>query len=101
MQRGTVEQRGKSWVVRFNIKVLDAHGTEKWISKACRLTEVGGAYRTAASVRKLADAEIVKHASATISRPTSTKTLKAFIEQDFLPHIKATRKPSTYASRAY
>ena len=95
MQTGNIQQRGASWVLRCREKVLDAKSNKHvWKSRTIRLAPIGGAYRTAASVQELADVHLSKLQSAS-SNPTSTKTVESFIEQDYLPHVRTTKRPST------
>lgn len=99
MQKGVIKQRGASWVLRCNEKVIE-NGKEVWKSKTIRLAPVGGAYRTAASVQELADEALAK-LQGTSAKPTSTEDFERFLDRKYLPHIrreKAVTTAKTYAA---
>src|SRR6266699_577825 len=87
MQNGTIIQRGASWCLRCNEKIKDKDGQEVWKSRTIRLAPVGGAYRTAASVQPLADAELAKLQGSN-ANPTSIETFERFIERNYMPHVR-------------
>jgi integrase len=93
MQKGQIKRRGNAWLVRYwvNVKGTDGKETRKRVAK--RLAAVGGEYRTAASVQHLAD-ELLAPINAG-APAESTLTLKAYVEQHFLPSAVARLKPST------
>lgn len=93
MQKGIIKQRGASWVLRCNEKVIEG-GKAVWKSRTIRLAPVGGAYRTAASVQQLADEALAKlHGSN--AKPTSTEDFERFLDRNYLPHIRQEKAVTT------
>jgi integrase len=93
MQRGVITQRGASWVLRCNEKVIE-NGKEVWKSRTIRLAPVGGAYRTAQSCRALADEKLAA-LSGSNAKPTSTEDFERFLSRNYLPHVRESLKETT------
>src|SRR5919204_7009790 len=93
MQRGKIVQRGASWVLRCNEKVIES-GEEVWKSRTVRLAPVGGAYRTAASVQSLADEALAKLQGSN-AKPTSTEDFERFLDLNYLPHVRKEKARTT------
>lgn len=93
MQRGIITQRGASWVLRCNEKVMEK-GKKVWRSRTIRLAPVGGAYRTAASVQQLADDAIAKLQGSN-AKPTSTEDFERFLDRNYLPYVRRERAITT------
>jgi integrase len=93
MQKGQIKRRGNTWLVRYWVDVLAPDGTVTRKRIAKRLAAVGGEYRTAASVQRLAD-ELLAPINAGAAAE-STLTLSAYVEKHYLPSAIARLKPST------
>lgn len=93
MQKGQIKQRGASWVLRCNEKVIK-NGKAVWESRTIRLAPVGGAYRTEASVQQLADEALAK-LNGSNAKPTSTEDFERFLDRNYLPHIRQERAVTT------
>src|SRR5690348_13058162 len=93
MQKGRIELRGNTWLLRYNeVVLIDGKPVRK--SKAKKLATFGHQYRTEASVRPIAD-EILAPINAKSSRPTSAQRVDDFLEHVYLVEVEKTLKPST------
>ncbi len=95
MQSGQIKRVGKCWLLRYWESVKDESGQVVRRRKAVKLATYSDSYRTEASVRKLAEVHLAPQ-NAQTARAESTDTVKHYLEHAFLPHVKATKKPSTY-----
>src|SRR5258706_2087446 len=96
MQAGQIKKRGKSWVLRFWETVLvDGKPVRRRVLK--RLGPVEHSDRKPPEEITLEAARMLKPVNAG-GRPTSVQTLTSFVEDRYLPYVKAELKPSTYAS---
>src|ERR1700735_5084439 len=93
MQRGHIYRKGQSWILDYGVKEIRA-GKAKWVRRSKKLAAVSDKYRTAASVRHLA-ADILAPYNAHRANPESTDTVAHYLEHVYLPHCKATLRPST------
>jgi integrase len=96
MQKGTIRRVGNLWMLRYREPVL-LDGSTVMRVKAKKLADYGGKYRTAESVRALADA-ILAPINARTARPESAQSVEIFLEHVYLDHIRSTKKPSTVKS---
>ena len=97
MQSGQIKRVGNCWLLRFYESVKDESGVIVRRRKAVKLATYSDKYRTEAQVRPLAE-EHLSPQNARTARAESTDTVKHFLEEVFLPTVKATKKPSTYKS---
>jgi hypothetical protein len=92
-QNGTIKKIGRSWYGRWREDAL-VDGQVKRIQKFEKLAEVDDRYRSKADVRPLlADRLRALNEGRTDAR--STLSLKAFMDEYYLPYAKETFKPST------
>jgi integrase len=97
MQKGTIKLVGKCWMLRYKEPVIGPGGKPVIRCSAKKLATYSREYRTEESVRPLADL-ILAPINAKTVRPSSTQTVRDFLEHVYLPHIKGTKRPSTYKS---
>jgi integrase len=93
MQKGQIYRVGNCWLLRYREPVLE-NGKVVLRQRAKKLTTYSREYRTAESVRPLADL-ILTPINAKIARPDSVETLATFLEHVYLPACAAELKPST------
>lgn len=94
MQRGCIVRKGRGWYLRYYDTVLDSNG-KPFRKKLCRkLAEYCDRYRSEKSVRSLAD-EILNPLNAGRVRPESTMLVSGFIENEYLPYVQRSKRPST------
>jgi integrase len=94
MQRGHIFKYRKSWFLKY----YDVHlaNGQRAGRRACKkLADVNETYRTKADVRTLAD-KILAPINSGIITPESSMQVSDFIENHYLPHVKATLRASTY-----
>jgi len=96
VQQGRIYRKGSAWILSYAVKTQSPSGAINWARRSKRLAPYSDEYRTEASVRHLA-AEHLAPYNAKQARPESTDTVKRFIEDIYLPHCKATLRPSTHA----
>lgn len=94
MQRGQIKRVGRCWLLRYWETVIDETGRAVKRRVARKLATYSDQYRTEASVRPLAE-EILAPINARTARPESTQELAGFLEHIYLPHCRATLRPST------
>jgi len=97
MQKGTIKLVGNCWMLRYKEPVIGADGKTAQRCSARKLATLSREYRTEESVRPLADL-ILAPINAKTVQPSSTQTVRDFLEHVYLPHVKATKRPSTYKS---
>ena len=97
MQKGTIKLVGNCWMLRYKEPVIAADGKSAQRCSAKKLATFSREYRTEESVRPLADL-ILAPINAKTVQPSSTQTVGDFLEHVYLPHVKATKRPSTYKS---
>jgi integrase len=96
MQKGTIKLVGNCWMLRYKEPVIK-DGRPAIRCSAKKLATYSREYRTEESVRALADVILAPINAKTI-RPSSTQTVRDFLEHVYLPHVQATLRPSTYKS---
>jgi integrase len=84
-------------MLRYKEPVIGPDGKSVTRCSAKKLATFSREYRTEESVRPLADV-ILAPINAKTVRPSSTQTVGDFLEHVYLPHVKATKRPSTYKS---
>ena len=92
MQTGYIYRKGQSWILDYGVKEF-RNGEAKWVRRSKRLAPVCDKYRTVGSVRHLA-ADILAPYNAHRANPESTDTVAHYLEHVYLPHCKATLRPS-------
>lgn len=96
MQAGQIKKRGKSWVLRFwETALVDGKPVKRRVLK--RLGPIEHSDRKPPEEIKLEAARILKPVNAG-AQPTSTQTLTSFVDDVYMPHVQANKKPSTYAA---
>lgn len=95
MQNGRIYRKGKSWILDYWSKVQEPDGKTRWAKRSKKIAPFCDKYRSEASVRHLAQDILAPH-NARTARPESTDTVTHFIEHVYLPHCKASLKPSTH-----
>ena len=96
MQKGTIKLIGNCWMLRYREPVIrDGKVVQRCSAK--KLATYGREYRTEESVRPLAGL-ILAPINAKTVRPSSTQTVRDFLEHLYLPHVKGTLRASTYKS---
>jgi integrase len=96
MQKGTIKLVGNCWMLRYKEPVIrDGKVVQRCSAK--KLATFSREYRTEESVRPLADL-ILAPINARTVQPSSTQTVRDFLEHVYLPRIQATLRPSTYKS---
>lgn len=93
MQLGQVYRKGKSWLLKYNVKE-ERDGKIRWVRRVKKLAPVSDKYRTAGSVKHLA-AELLAPLNAQRVRPEATQTLRDFIENIYMPFVRRTVRPAT------
>lgn len=94
MQRGTILKHHGSWVLRYyDVELRDGRNVRKKAFR--RLASVGPDYPTKRSVLLLAD-KVLQPINSGQLQPESAMPVYAFIENIYLPFVKATLRPSTY-----
>lgn len=93
MQSGYIYKNGKFWTLRYYEMVLD-NGREIRKQKAHKLAPVSSQYPNKTSVRHLADAFLAPLNGRQL-RPESSQCVVDFLQHTYLPHVKATKRPST------
>ncbi len=97
MQKGTIKLVGNCWMLRYKEPVIRADGKVVQRCSAKKLATFSREYRTELSVRPLAEL-ILAPINAKTTRPSSTQSVRDFLEHAYLPHVKDTLRPSTYKS---
>ena len=87
MQRGYIYRKSGSWYLRYR-----AEGKQR----AVRLADVSDEYRTARSVRRLADVMLAPLNAGQITKDDAVApSLAQFFDSVYLPHIAKQHRPST------
>lgn len=94
-QQGYVFRKGNGWYLRYYDSVVSTDGTSARKAKCKKLVDYGGKYRSKTSVRPLAD-EFLRPFNDGTYVPTSSMTVRAFVEGHYLPYVKEQKRPSTY-----
>lgn len=92
-QNGTIKKIGRSWYGRWREDTL-VDGQVKRVQKFEKLAEVDDRYRSKADVRPLL-ADRLRALNEGRADARSTLSLKAFVDEYYLPYAKETFKPST------
>jgi hypothetical protein len=100
VQEGLIVKQGRSWILRYGVKVRKPDGSIRWVKRAKKLAPVCDEYRSEASVRPLAQ-EVLGPLNTRTARPESTDTVLHFLENVYLPYCETNVKPSTYAGYKY
>ena len=94
MQRGYIFKQRKSWFVQFyDVQLVNGVRVSK--RKCKRLAPVNETYETAADVQTLAD-KILNPINSGVVVAESSMPVSEFIENHYLPHVKATLRASTH-----
>lgn len=93
MQRGQIKQVGNCWLLRYYEPVIE-NGRIVRRQKTRKLTAKSDHPK---DVRAAADL-VLAPINAQAARPESRQGLVAFVEFVYLPHVKETKRPSTYRS---
>jgi integrase len=94
MQRGTISQRGRHWVLRFwEYQIRD--GARVRVNVHKKLAPVGPAYPDKRSVEPLAWKQL-EPINTRLQTPESATPITEFIETIYLPMVKQFLRPSTY-----
>jgi len=94
-QRGYLYRRGKSWFVRFFDDRPQPDGSLKRVQVSEKLpVQFGDQYRTRKSVKEFAD-DILRPLNQGLVNPESAQELRVFIEDVYLPWVKANKRAST------
>jgi integrase len=94
-QQGYVFRKGNGWYLRYYDSVASSDGTSARKAQCKKLVDFGGKYRSKTSVRPLAD-EFLRPFNDGTYVPTSSMTVRAFVEGHYLPYAKDQKRPSTY-----
>ena len=97
MQSGQIKARRQllAAFLRYWVTVRDKSGRVVRKRKAVKLATYCDKYRTAASVRPLAQEHLAPENSKT-GRAESTDSVVHFLEHVYLPWVQANKKPTTY-----
>src|SRR5258708_2377598 len=90
MQRGQITKKNGSWLLRYYDPTPEGK-----IRKAVALARIGPDYPTKRSVLLLAE-KILGPLNSQQVQPESSIQVTDFIENHYLPHVKAELRPSTY-----
>lgn len=93
MQRGTIFRHSGSWFLKY----YDKHATPtgpKRVRVCVKLCRVDAHHRVKTHVVSLAD-KVLGPVNSGITVPESFMLVSEFIEKNYLPHVKATLRPST------
>ncbi len=91
MQKGQVKQVGNCWLLRYYEPVVEGGRIVKR-QKTVKLRPVANNEKAARAAADLVLAPI----NAQTATPESRLELAAFLEHVYLPHVKATKRPSTH-----
>ncbi|MFZ1973859.1 MAG: tyrosine-type recombinase/integrase [Candidatus Acidiferrales bacterium] len=94
MQRGHIFKHRNAWFLKYYDKRAAATGP-KTIRVCVKLADVDANHRVRRDVIPLAD-KLLQPVNSGISVPESFMPVTDFIEQHYLPHVKATLRPSTH-----
>jgi integrase len=94
MQRGTISQRGRHWVLRF-WEYQIRNGVRVRVNVHKKLAPVGVAYPDKRSVEPLAWKHL-EPVNTRLQTPESATPITEFIETVYLPMVKQFLRPSTY-----
>lgn len=94
MQRGQIFRRGRSWFLRYwEIRLENGVRVQRRVCK--RIAPFCKQYSSKRTVESIAK-EILDRVNEANQRPESTQMLSSFIENVYLPHVKDSKRPSTY-----
>lgn len=94
MQRGTIQSRGRHWVLRFwEYQIRD--GVRVRVNVHKKLAPIGPAYPDKKSVEPLAWKQL-EPINTRLQTPESATPITEFIENVYLPMAKQFLRPSTY-----
>jgi integrase len=94
MQHGHVFKFRRSWFLKYyDVQLANGVRVSKRVCK--KLAPVNETYRKKSDVQSLADKILTPINSGAIV-PESSMKVSEFIENHYLPHVKATLRPSTY-----
>lgn len=92
MQKGQLIRRGRSWLLRYWKDENQSGSTVR--KRVCeKIAPFNDRYRTEKSVRPLVDQILGPQNEGRVS--SGSQTLQQFIELNYLPHVRAHKKPST------
>jgi integrase len=94
MQRGTISQRGRHWVLRFWEYQIRS-GVRVRVNVHKKLAPIGPAYPDKRSVESLAWKQL-EPINTRLQTPESATPITEFIENVYLPMAKQFLRPSTY-----
>jgi integrase len=90
MQRGQIYKKNGSWLLRY----WDIQVNSK-VRKVVKLARISPEYPTKTSVLQLAE-KILGPLNSKSLQPESSMSVADFIQNYYLPHVKAELRPSTY-----
>jgi integrase len=93
MQKGSIIQVGNCWMLRYYEPVLE-NGK---VVKRQKTKKIGDQHSTK-DEREAQAALILAPINAKAARPESRQDLGTFLEHVYLPHVKESKRPSTYAA---
>lgn len=95
-QKGYLFKKGGAWYVRYREYRRLESGEVKGTQKCHRLCDAVQVYRSKSAAQQLANEFLKPFNDGTFS-PDNAMGLDQFIENVYLPEIKATKRPSTYS----
>lgn len=94
-QKGYIYRKGSYWYVRFYDSVVQGDGSIKRVQVARRVAPSCEQYHSKRAVIPLVEEFLLPLNNGTLT-PESTMTLGQFVEQSYLPHAMAQKRPSTF-----
>jgi integrase len=94
-QQGYIFRKGDSWYLRYYEQVGIPGGQPIAKRKCKKLADYDRGHKSKQSVRRLAD-EFLKPFNDGTHTPTSSMTVRQFVEASYLPYVKEHKNPSTF-----
>jgi integrase len=94
-QSGYIFRKGGGWYLRYYEQVSVTGGPSVAKRKCKKLADYDRDHKSKQSVRRLAD-EFLKPFNDGTYTPTSSMTVRAFVEMSYLPFAKEQKSPSTF-----
>jgi integrase len=97
MQDGQIKRRGASWVLRYYEPVIVGGKVAR--RRVVKRLAACSEYKDPTHPELLAQAQLIlAPINAGSTQPSSADKLATFLEYKYLPHVQASKKPSTYKS---
>ncbi len=96
-QDGYIFRKGNGWYLRYRQDELRPDNTVGRVQKCQKLVDFGGEYRSKRAVKELAVEFLTPLNNGTLT-PHSTMKLVQFVDDHYLPFVKAHKRASTYRS---